>query len=170
MRRTLILMGIALLAGCGGNAVAPTSTPPKATLPAALPSPTGAAPSNAISVTAIVTVVVTPAPTNTIAPTVAPAPTSTPTPATVKFTAVNGGRPGVVASVTIQGPPLASCTIAYTTPAGTVSSAQGLVAKTTDGGGTASWSWVIGTATRPGTGTVAVRCGSASASTPITIG
>jgi hypothetical protein len=45
------------------------------------------------------------------------------------------------------------------------STAQGLVAKTTDGAGAASWSWIVGAATTPGTWPIDVRCAGASART-----
>ncbi len=63
----------------------------------------------------------------------------------------------------------ASCSIAYTTPTGTHSTAQGLVSKATDSAGNVSWSWVIGTSTNPGTGTVTVTCGGQTTSAPITV-
>ena len=90
--------------------------------------------------------------------------------ASVSFTSVQGGRPGGSALVSVQTTPGASCSIAYRTPAGTKSTAAGLGAKTADSTGAVSWSWKIGSSTKPGTGTVTVTCGGASASSPITIG
>ena len=87
----------------------------------------------------------------------------------VTFTSVVGGSPNGTASVTVQTAPGASCSITYVTPAGTVSEAQGLTTRAADGNGRASWSWKIGSSTRPGTGSVTVRCGGASATAPITI-
>jgi len=55
-------------------------------------------------------------------------------------------------------------------PAGTPSIAQGLVAKLADSSGMVTWSWVIGTNTRPGTGTVTVVCAGARATSRIQIG
>lgn len=100
---------------------------------------------------------------------VGPAPPA-PSASGVTFTSVRGGRPGGTAAVSVQTAPFASCTIEYITPAGTRSVAQGLVPRTADAQGRASWSWVIGTATRPGTGTVTVTCNGVSARTGITIG
>lgn len=194
MRRLIVLIGLCLVA-CGGSTAAPTSTPVPTPTNTPAPPPTNAAPATTTVVTVVVTQVVTvvatvppaapqPAATNTPAPppatatpvppppptnTPVPPPTATPAPALV-FTAVQGARPFGTASVSIKGPPNTQCTIAYFTPAGTNSTAQGLVPRTTDANGNASWSWVIGSSTRPGTGHVDVRCGSASASTNITIG
>ncbi len=98
-------------------------------------------------------------------------PTAKPAPAPgVQFTSVQGGRPGAYASVSVQTASGASCSITYYTPKGTDSVAQGLVDKSANGAGVASWSWKIGTNTSPGTGRVNVNCNGASASTPITIG
>ncbi len=88
----------------------------------------------------------------------------------VTFTSVVGGRPGAVASASVQTSAGASCSIVYVTPAGTTSTAQGLYSKTADSAGNVSWTWNIGSRTRPGVGTVTVTCGGASASSPIAIG
>jgi hypothetical protein len=88
----------------------------------------------------------------------------------VTFLSVVGGRPGQTASITVQTLPGASSSIAYVTPAGTASVAQGLVPVNADANGRATWTWLIGTRTRPGTGMVTVTCGGASASTGIAIG
>jgi micrococcal nuclease len=58
----------------------------------------------------------------------------------------------------------------HTTPAGTVSEAAGLVPKTADGSGRVSWTWNIGSSTRPGTGRVTVTCNGVSATADIQIG
>jgi hypothetical protein len=171
MRRAIIFLSLFLTA-CGGTAVVPTNTPaPTATTS----SGRGPAAVNTVAPPTAAPVVI---PTNTPAPlpaTATPAPpppaTNTPIPpASVVFTSVQGARPFGTASVRIKGPTNTQCTIAYTTPAGTHSTAQGLVPRTTDGDGVAAWSWVIGSSTRPGTGHVDVRCGAAAASTNITIG
>jgi micrococcal nuclease len=100
-------------------------------------------------------------------------PTASPSSATpvvgVQFEAVNGAPPGGRASVSVRAAAGAACSIRYTTPAGNPSTAAGLIAKTADETGAVSWSWVIGTSTRPGTGQVTVTCNGQSASTPITI-
>jgi hypothetical protein len=69
-------------------------------------------------------------------------------------------RPGDDASLAVSGSPGTECTIAYTTPSGSVSSAAGLVPATLDNRGEASWTWRIGSNTAPGEGSVEVRCGS----------
>lgn len=101
-----------------------------------------------------------------------PAPTPAP-PAqatSVTFVAVQGGRPGQSASVTVQTSPKAQCSITYYVPSGRVSTAQGLENKTAGSNGRVSWSWKIGTNTKPGTGSVEVTCNGVSASAPIQIG
>jgi hypothetical protein len=106
----------------------------------------------------------------TVSVTPPPAP-GLPAPASgVTFTSVVGGPPGGVASATVQTSPRASCSIAYVTPAGTTSKAQGLVPETAGGDGVASWSWNIGSSTHPGAGTVTVTCDGVTASSSITIG
>ncbi len=119
----------------------------------------------------------------TTAPTTVPAPmvsASTPVPATppavtpatsgVTFTSVQGAKPGNVATVMVQTAPNASCSIGYVTPKGTQSEAAGLVTKTAGADGDVSWSWLIGGATKPGTGSVTVTCNGVNATTNITIG
>jgi hypothetical protein len=101
--------------------------------------------------------------------TLAPAPQPAPA-GGVQITSIAGARPGGRASVSVQTTPGASCSIAYRTPAGTSSTAQGLTTKTADANGTLSWTWEIGPSTRPGTGTVAVTCNGATARSPIQIG
>lgn len=98
---------------------------------------------------------------------------ATPTPILrpeVVFISVVGGRPGGRASAEIRTTPSGSCTIRYTTPAGTVSSAQGLTPKSANAVGIVSWSWVIGSNTRAGFGTVVVTCAGQSATARITVG
>jgi len=110
-----------------------------------------------------------------VTPTSRPAPNVTaaagaPASGAVQIVWAVGGRPGGTASVSAKAPPGANCTITYTTPAGTPSTAQGLVPKTADSAGNVSWTWSIGPSTRPGTGTVAITCNSVTARTSITIG
>lgn len=105
----------------------------------------------------------------------APPPPSNPPPAPVPstgvtFTSVQGGPPGGTAYAAVQTAPNASCSINYYTPRGTDSTAQGLYDKTANSSGSVSWSWVIGTATVPGTGTVTVSCNGVAASARIQIG
>ena len=88
----------------------------------------------------------------------------------VQIVSAIGARPGGNASVIAKAASGATSSINYTTPAGTRSTAQGLGTKTADPTGNVSWTWVIGSGTRQGTGTVSVTCGGATASTSITIG
>jgi len=94
-----------------------------------------------------------------------------PAPATgVIFTSVTGAAPGGTARVSVQTSPGASCTIAYVTPSGTTSRAQGLGPQIADADGVITWSWDIGPSTRPGIGSVTASCGGQSATSPIPIG
>lgn len=91
----------------------------------------------------------------------------------VRFVTVSGGGPGGRASVSVQTVPGATCWVQYVTPAGTKSTAQGQgigVTRSVSQDGSASWSWVIGSATRPGVGSVTATCSTATATTSITIG
>jgi hypothetical protein len=91
----------------------------------------------------------------------------------VSFVSVTGGRAGGRASVTIQTSPGDTCWIQYVTPLGTKSTAQGqgaAVSRVANADGQASWSWLIGTSTRSGTGSVTATCSTGSVSAPITIG
>lgn len=99
-----------------------------------------------------------------------PAPAPTPEAQGVTFLSVRGAPLSGTASVSVQTAPGVTCSIAYVTPAGTNSSAQGLVTRITDSTGRASWSWTIGTSTRPGVGAVAVYCNGLSAAADIRIG
>lgn len=76
---------------------------------------------------------------------------------------------GASASAVVQTSPNAACVLSYRTPAGTVSQARGVGAATADGAGRAHWSWVIGTATRPGTGEITVTCASQTVRAPIEV-
>jgi micrococcal nuclease len=49
------------------------------------------------------------------------------------------------------------------------SHAQGLGAKTSDGVGNVSWTWIVGSNTTPGQWPIYVTCGSASGQTYITV-
>ncbi len=88
----------------------------------------------------------------------------------VQIVSATGAAPGGRASVTVKAAPGSMCSIAYTTPSGTSSKAQGMGTKTADASGSVSWTWDIGPSTRPGTGTVVVTCDGASARSSISIG
>jgi hypothetical protein len=66
---------------------------------------------------------------------------------------------GSLATVSIKTTPGEDCTLAYETPKGTLSTAQGLGTKTADGNGVCSWQWQIGCNTAPGTGTLTIKVG-----------
>jgi hypothetical protein len=104
------------------------------------------------------------------APASAPATNTVPQAGAVQFVSVSGGRPGTTASVAVQASPGVQCSIAYTTPAGTRSTAQGLTPKLADSSGAVNWSWLIGGATRAGTGSVSVTCGGTTITSAIVIG
>jgi hypothetical protein len=87
-----------------------------------------------------------------------------------QFIAVQGTTPGRAASVTVQAPPGQNCSIRYTTPSGTASTAHGLSPQTVPASGTLTWSFLIGAATHRGTGDVTVTCNGATISSPISIG
>jgi outer membrane biosynthesis protein TonB len=111
-----------------------------------------------------------PVPTSTSQP--PPPPPSPPPPAATGVTIVSitsPRSPGQTATLSARAAPGASCSISYVTPAGTNSTAQGLIAKQADGAGNVSWSWVIGSNTRAGTGTVRVTCNGQTATTQIVI-
>jgi len=125
----------------------------------------------------------TPVPTATAAPptsTPIPPPTPTSPPAQAKptapagaavaFTAVQGAKPGGQASATVRAGPNAQCSLSYTTPAGTASTAQGLGSQTANASGTVTWTWTIGPGTKTGTGSLAVNCGGSRATSTIQIG
>ena len=148
--RWLIALAAFALAGCQASPATPPATPP--TPVAATATPVAVRPAVATT-------------TPTALPTAEPAPTSG-----VTITQVNGARGRDFAAVTAKAPANTPCTIAYFTPAGTRSTAQGLQPRSTDADGVVSWSWVIGSSTRPCTGKVTVACGGAEATTPIEIG
>lgn len=63
---------------------------------------------------------------------------------------------GATAHLSIQTAPNAVCTLSYTTPAGTDSTAGGLGQTTADGNGVCSWAWEISGRTKAGTGRIFV--------------
>ena len=113
------------------------------------------------------TLTATSTPTATLTP--MPTPTLTPTLPWVTITDVVASAPGGLARVTAETLPGAFCSIAYVTPAGTTSEADGLEPQTASGDGNVSWSWTISANTRSGIGTVTVNCGGVTDSAPITI-
>jgi len=65
---------------------------------------------------------------------------------------------GGTARLVAKGPPGAACRLAYTTPAGTPSTANGLGLATADSAGDLNWSWNISGSTNLGTGKVSLTC------------
>jgi hypothetical protein len=87
----------------------------------------------------------------------------------ITFVSVEGAGPGDCASVTVRVVPNAECLIVYLTPSGRISKAHGLGSTVADANGQASWTWCIGSHTRPGTGHIIVTCNGERAETDITI-
>ena len=100
-------------------------------------------------------------------PTVAPAPVQG-YPSGVQIASITGGAAGWTRG-NRPDDARSFVSISYRTSAGTPSTAQGLASTTADANGQVSWTWNIGSSTRPGTGTVIVTCNGASASSPIQI-
>jgi len=110
-----------------------------------------------------------PAATNTAPAATAPA-VSTQTGIVITLVAAYGASPGGVASVEAKVTPNAVCTLAYSTPSGTASEAEGLGQATADADGDVRWEWNISASTKTGSGQVVVTCGDASQTSNITIG
>jgi len=87
-----------------------------------------------------------------------------------RFLSIQGASPGRSASVTVQAAPGAGCSIGFITPEGTRSAAAGLGPQTVGGAGTVTWSFVIGSTTQNGSGTISVGCNGQTISSPIQIG
>jgi hypothetical protein len=112
----------------------------------------------------------TPKPTSAPPSATAVPPTTTLPAASLSLSVSSPVKRGSNASASVQGAtPGVSCTISYTTPSGTDSTAAGLTTKTAGSNGSASWSWVIGSNTNPGTGSVRVNCGGQQKTASITI-
>jgi hypothetical protein len=88
----------------------------------------------------------------------------------VTFTTIKGAPAGGQASAAVQTQPGRACSIVFTLPGGAESNAAGLNNKIADPRGQATWEWTIPSSASTGKGTVAVTCGSASASADLTIG
>jgi len=107
----------------------------------------------------------TPSPTVTIPPTATPSPFH----GFVMIDYSHSASVGGDAYATIQTVPAASCTIKYYTPVGSLSEAQGLEPQTADGSGICSWSWKIGSRTKPGTGRIIITANGVNQQFPIVI-
>jgi hypothetical protein len=89
----------------------------------------------------------------------------------VAIVSVQGNSPGHDATLTVQAPVGASCSITYVTPAGMAGSATGLMAQNVGSSGMLTWTWLIDGSTRRGMGSVIVTCvPGGTVRTPITIG
>ena len=77
--------------------------------------------------------------------------------------------PNSIAQLSIQTIAGAGCSLAYTTPSGTQSTAQGLGATTADASGVCAWSWKIGPSTNPGAGRLSVTANGVTKSLDILI-
>ena len=140
---------------------------------ASLSSP-GSSPASSLGVgggslptaTATATPVPTPTPRPATPAPVQPAPVQ---PAGVSF--VNApltARHGQATTLIGKTSPNTGCSIRVVYKSGP-SKAQGLVAKTSDGAGNVSWTWIVGSNTTPGQWPIYVTCGSANGQTYITV-
>jgi len=150
MLTIIALVNVFIIPGCGSPArLAPTGTSiPTATLTVS-PSPSA-----------------TPTPT----PTVTPSPSATPT--EIVFTIVKYLSPikaGHRTQLTIKVPPSAACFLRYTTPSGTVSTTQGLGARTAASDGICGWTWTIRSNTRPGEGKIEVTVNGVTVTMPFIV-
>jgi hypothetical protein len=68
-------------------------------------------------------------------------------------------RPGARATLTASTSPGALCVITVRYPSGRVSTARDLVQRAAGPDGEMSWTWNVGTTTKPGIGTASVTCG-----------
>jgi hypothetical protein len=76
---------------------------------------------------------------------------------------------GDLAAVHARVPASVACAIQFTRPSGRVSTAAGLETKRSDEAGDIAWQFRVSNDTRPGIGTIEVRCGVDSATVPIEI-
>jgi micrococcal nuclease len=77
-------------------------------------------------------------------------------------------RRGATASVAAKTSARIGCTITVQYKSGP-SKAAGIVPKTSDASGNVSWSWKVGTNTTPGSWSVIITCGGATARTIVTV-
>jgi micrococcal nuclease len=115
----------------------------------------------------------TPKPTPTpVVPTPIPAPVQPVQPvqaAGVSFgNAPLSARHGQATTLIVKTSPNTGCSIQVVYKSGP-SHAQGLEAKTSDGAGNVSWTWIVGSNTTPGQWPIYVTCGSTSGPTYITV-
>lgn len=97
-------------------------------------------------------------PTTTLFPST-PTPTETSVVTIVEISRTETVKINGNASIKIQTLPNLQCKISYTTPLGNQSVAQGLGTVISDKDGYCSWTWLIGSNTEPGTGTITITVG-----------
>jgi hypothetical protein len=108
-------------------------------------------------------------PTSTPTPAATPAPTPEPVAASISF--VNApltARHGQSTTLIVKTAPNTGCSIQVVYKSGP-STAQGLGAKTSDGAGNVSWTWIVGSRTTLGQWPIYLTCGSASDQTSINV-
>jgi hypothetical protein len=88
----------------------------------------------------------------------------------VAIVAVSGAKPGGMASVTVQAPAGALCTIEHRSATRNLVRADGLETRTVEAGGVTTWSWTVPMDSPAGTATVRVTCDGVSVGAPLPIG
>lgn len=113
-----------------------------------------------------------PTATATVTPSATPTETPPPTPTEIVFTIIKYLSPikaGHRTQLTIQVKPGDECFLAYTTPVGTLSKAQGLGKRIANADGICGWTWSVRKNTRPGKGKIEVTVNGVTVSMPIII-
>jgi len=158
LRRTTAVWALCLAFALAGAACADSASSPLGPASSPLAVGGGSLPS------------ATPTPAATPTPTPPPAPVQPPVQAP-KVTFVNAplsARHGTATTLIVKTSPATGCSIQVVYKSGP-SKAQGLVAKTSDGAGSVSWTWIVGSNTTLGQWPIYVTCGSASGQTYITV-
>src|SRR2546425_1831315 len=158
LRRTPAVWALCLAFALAGAACADSASSPSGPASSPLAVGGGSLPS------------ATPTPAATPTPTPPPAPVQPPVQAP-KVTFVNAplsARHGTATTLIVKTSPATGCSIQVVYKSGP-SKAQGLVAKTSDGAGSVSWTWIVGSNTTLGQWPIYVTCGSASGQSYITV-
>ena len=135
-----------------------TKTPKPTISPTFTIAPTLAQPTETVPIPTIALPTNTQPPETVPIPTIAlPTNTQPPAPAFTLLTITSPVQVGGNATVEIQTTPGVSCHLRYITPIGNESEAEGLGYTTADANGICSWTWKIGSSTKPGTGSVVIR-------------
>jgi micrococcal nuclease len=163
LRRITAVWALCLAFALAGTACADTSSGTSG--PASSPLGVGGGSlSSAAPTPASVVTTPAPAPAQPVQPVQPPV-----QPATVTFVnAPLSARHGQATTLIAKTSPSTGCSIRVEYKSGP-SHAQGLVARTSDGAGNISWTWIVGSNTTPGQWPIYVACGSASAQTYITV-